>query len=250
MTWLLILTVLAISLACAFYGTTLLAWTIAVAAGIVVIAATGSVPMLSLVTVALVFGAIAAVLNVKPWRQQLISGPFLKEFRRMLPAISETEQVALDAATVRALGHFIEDDGTRFRFRHATVHEVAYEGLPYRRRRELHARAGETIERLAGQGWVDLEAGHQQRQQRAGERGREQVDHHGGGDDEADSPVVEPQRGGNCHHAGPERDAGQRRVSAAGATRRRAPRQPGPSTGRAGHGAAGCATGRTYRRSA
>jgi len=100
MTWLLLLTVLAISLACAFYGTTLLAWTVAVAAGIVLLAATGTVPVLSLVAVAVVFAAIAAVLNVKPWRQQFISAPFLKEFRRMLPEISETEQVALDAGTV------------------------------------------------------------------------------------------------------------------------------------------------------
>ena len=100
MTWLLILTILAISLACAFYGTTLLIWTVAVAAGIVLMAATGSVPIVSLVAISIVFAAVAAVLNVKPWRQQLISAPFLKEFRRMLPAISETEQVALDAGTV------------------------------------------------------------------------------------------------------------------------------------------------------
>jgi acyl-CoA dehydrogenase len=100
MTWLLLLTVLVISLACAFYGTTLLAWTVAVAAGIVLLAATGSVPVVSLVAVTVVFAALAAILNVKPWRQQFISGPFLKEFRRMLPEISETEQVALDAGTV------------------------------------------------------------------------------------------------------------------------------------------------------
>ena len=100
MTWLLILTVLAISLACAFYGTTLLAWTVAVAAGIVLLGATGSVPVLSLIVVSAVFAAVAAILNVKPWRQQLLSLPFLKQFRRMLPAISETEQVALDAGTV------------------------------------------------------------------------------------------------------------------------------------------------------
>ena len=100
MTWLLLLTVLVISLACAFYGTTLLAWTVAVAAGIVLLAATGSVPVVSLVAVTVVFAALAAILNVKPWRQQFISGPFLKAFRRMLPEISETEQVALDAGTV------------------------------------------------------------------------------------------------------------------------------------------------------
>jgi acyl-CoA dehydrogenase len=100
MTWLLLLTLLAISLVCAFYGTRLLVWTAAMATGIVVLAATGSVPLLSLVAITLVFAAIAVPLNYKPWRQQFISAPFLGQFRRMLPDISETEQIALDAGTV------------------------------------------------------------------------------------------------------------------------------------------------------
>jgi acyl-CoA dehydrogenase len=70
------------------------------AAGIVVVAATGSVPLLSLVVITVVFAAIAIPLNVKPWRQQFISAPFLAQFRRMLPDISPTEQAALDAGTV------------------------------------------------------------------------------------------------------------------------------------------------------
>jgi class 3 adenylate cyclase/tetratricopeptide (TPR) repeat protein len=37
------------------------------------------------------------------------------------------------------------------RFRHALIRDAAYEGLPYRRRRDLHARAGETIVRTAEQ---------------------------------------------------------------------------------------------------
>ena len=100
MTGLLILTLLAISLACAFYGTNLLTWTIAMAAGIVVFGVTGAVPIISWMIIGIVFAAIAIPLNVLPWRQQLISAPFLKQFRRMLPEISETEQVALDAGTV------------------------------------------------------------------------------------------------------------------------------------------------------
>ncbi len=100
MTWLMLLALLGISIGCAFYGTSLFAWTAAMAAGIVVLAATGSVPLLSLVVIVVIFAAIAVPLNVKPWRQQLISGPFLRQFRRMLPDISETEQVALDAGTV------------------------------------------------------------------------------------------------------------------------------------------------------
>ncbi|MFZ0014180.1 MAG: tetratricopeptide repeat protein, partial [Acidimicrobiia bacterium] len=53
-------------------------------------------------------------------------------------------------ATRHELARFIEPDGkTRLRFRHAVVHGVAYRGLPYKRRRELHARAGEVVERLS-----------------------------------------------------------------------------------------------------
>ncbi len=39
-------------------------------------------------------------LNIKQLRQQLVSTPVLKVFKRLMPAISETEQEALDAGTV------------------------------------------------------------------------------------------------------------------------------------------------------
>jgi acyl-CoA dehydrogenase len=100
MTWLLLLTLLGISLACAFYGTGLLMWSAAMSAAIVVLAATGSIPLVPLIVITAIFALIAIPLNVRPWRQQLISTPFLRQFRRMLPEISETEQVALDAGTV------------------------------------------------------------------------------------------------------------------------------------------------------
>ena len=55
MTWLLLLTLLGISLACAFYGTSLLLWSAAMSAGIVVLAATGSVPLVPLIVIAAIF---------------------------------------------------------------------------------------------------------------------------------------------------------------------------------------------------
>jgi acyl-CoA dehydrogenase len=100
MTGLTLLMLLGISLVCAFYGTSLLLWTVAMAMGLIIFAATGSIPVLNLVLISTVFVAIAVLLNFRPWRQQLISVPFLKQFRRMLPSMSETEQVALDAGTV------------------------------------------------------------------------------------------------------------------------------------------------------
>jgi class 3 adenylate cyclase/tetratricopeptide (TPR) repeat protein len=46
------------------------------------------------------------------------------------------------------LADFLVEDGTRrFRFRHAIMREVAYEGLPYRRRAPLHADVAAMLER-------------------------------------------------------------------------------------------------------
>ena len=44
--------------------------------------------------------ALLWLLNVKPLRRALISGPFLKSYRRLLPSMSQTEKEALEAGTV------------------------------------------------------------------------------------------------------------------------------------------------------
>jgi class 3 adenylate cyclase/tetratricopeptide (TPR) repeat protein len=54
----------------------------------------------------------------------------------------------IDRSAWRRLSAFLESDGARLRFRHALVRDAAYEGLPFRRRRELHARVGEALEGL------------------------------------------------------------------------------------------------------
>jgi class 3 adenylate cyclase/tetratricopeptide (TPR) repeat protein len=55
------------------------------------------------------------------------------------------------SAVWHRLRDFLESDGPgRLRFRHALHREAAYEGLAYRRRRELHQLAGQTIEAMAG----------------------------------------------------------------------------------------------------
>ena len=56
------------------------------------------------------------------------------------------------------LGEFVERDPHvpgAFRFRHALIRDAAYEGLSYKRRRELHARVAEVIERTQGDGAED-----------------------------------------------------------------------------------------------
>lgn len=70
----------------------------------------------------------------------------------ILDALVAPDHIEVDAATEKELAQFVETDETyRMRFRHAVVHDAAYEGLSYKRRRELHARAGEVIEALAGE---------------------------------------------------------------------------------------------------
>jgi acyl-CoA dehydrogenase len=47
-----------------------------------------------------VLTALLWLLNVKPLRRVLISGPFLGKYRRLLPSMSQTEKEALEAGTV------------------------------------------------------------------------------------------------------------------------------------------------------
>ena len=50
-----------------------------------------------------------------------------------------------------------QDGAGFYRFRHALMRDAAYEGLAYRRRRDLHFRAGETIERERATDDADLD---------------------------------------------------------------------------------------------
>ena len=69
-------------------------------------------------------------------------------FRSALAEQLLDEPATAGAAAWRRLGEFVTQDGAGFyRFRHALMRDAAYEGLAYRRRRDLHLRAGETIER-------------------------------------------------------------------------------------------------------
>ncbi|MGA8296041.1 MAG: adenylate/guanylate cyclase domain-containing protein [Acidimicrobiales bacterium] len=70
---------------------------------------------------------------------------------QLLSEVLESEGLGFDAAIRRELQDYLvpADDG-RLQFRHALLREAAYEGLSYKRRRELHALAGRIIERRAG----------------------------------------------------------------------------------------------------
>jgi len=75
-----------------------------------------------------------------------------RTFRRVVfDELLAGDDLAFDGPATVALSEYLEKDGTtRLRFRDALVLDVAYEGLSYRWRRELHARAASAIERLAG----------------------------------------------------------------------------------------------------
>ena len=63
------------------------------------------------------------------------------------------EDVAAGSEAWDRLGEFVERDPEQagaFRFRHALIRDAAYEGLSFRRRRELHGRVAQVIERRQG----------------------------------------------------------------------------------------------------
>ncbi len=72
-------------------------------------------------------------------------------FDPALLAAAVREDVDIDAEAWSRLGDLVQEESTgNLRFRNTLIRDAAYEGLPYRRRRDLHARVGETIEARAG----------------------------------------------------------------------------------------------------
>jgi len=95
-----LLSLLAVTLVAAFLTTTLQTWSLGIAAVIALFAITGGLGHFSFWLLALIFGGTVFFLNSSALRQQWLSGPFLKIYRKMTPSLSETEKIALDAGTV------------------------------------------------------------------------------------------------------------------------------------------------------
>ncbi len=68
----------------------------------------------------------------------------------LLRAILVDTGVPADDNTISLLDEYLQHDGDTAEFRHVVARDAAYAGLPYRRRRDLHLRAGRTLERLVG----------------------------------------------------------------------------------------------------
>ncbi len=95
-----LLTLFVVALSCSFLKTSLMVWTAATAATLLLFTAFGEPGWISLLLAWVLFAAVAVPLNYLPWRQAFITAPVLKVFAGMVPQISETEQVALEAGTV------------------------------------------------------------------------------------------------------------------------------------------------------
>ena len=92
--------VLIVGMACAYFRSRLWQWTLATALMILVVGfgLQAFTPMWVLLGLFVVL--VALPLNLTPLRRALFAAPLLNLFKRVLPRISETEQVALDAGTV------------------------------------------------------------------------------------------------------------------------------------------------------
>ncbi|MGH8152296.1 MAG: acyl-CoA dehydrogenase, partial [Rhodanobacteraceae bacterium] len=99
-TLIIIVCALIVSLACAYFRSRLWAWTLATIVTILVVGfgLQAFTPMWVLLGIFVVL--VALPLNVTPLRRALLAAPLLKMFKRVLPKLSETEQIALDAGTV------------------------------------------------------------------------------------------------------------------------------------------------------
>jgi class 3 adenylate cyclase/tetratricopeptide (TPR) repeat protein len=77
----------------------------------------------------------------------------------ILQEVLAEEDLEFDNPTKRSLRRFLASDGKgRLRFTNAMIRDVAYDGLSYRRRRELHLRAARVFERSTDEpeGLADL----------------------------------------------------------------------------------------------
>ena len=76
------------------------AWGIALAAALAAAWLTGALPVALNAALTALFAIAAIVLAVSPLRRKLLSDPMLRVYRRVMPAMSQTERDALEAGTV------------------------------------------------------------------------------------------------------------------------------------------------------
>jgi len=99
----LLLSLLAVSLVCAFTGTRLLTWTLALLSTFLLFSFTGQVALFTIVLTGLLLVMVLVPLNTPSIRQRLFSEPFLAQYKSMLPRLSDTEVQAFIDGPVETL---------------------------------------------------------------------------------------------------------------------------------------------------
>ncbi|MEE4637554.1 MAG: acyl-CoA dehydrogenase [Wenzhouxiangella sp.] len=119
--------VLATVLTCAYFKTRVPVWTGAVGAVLLVFSLAGQPGWLVLTLSWLVFLVVAVPMNHLPWRREFLTQPVLKAFAGMVPQISETERVALEAGTVGFEGELFSGRPRWQRLIRKPLHELTVE---------------------------------------------------------------------------------------------------------------------------
>ncbi|HSW15272.1 MAG TPA: acyl-CoA dehydrogenase, partial [Solimonas sp.] len=81
----------------AYVGVPLLAWTFAVGLLLAVMKAVGAIGATAFIVCAAIFLPLALLLNLRPLRRAVITGPVFGLFKKVLPEMSSTEREALEA---------------------------------------------------------------------------------------------------------------------------------------------------------
>jgi acyl-CoA dehydrogenase len=98
--WYPLLSVLAVSLACAYLRTGLRSWTIVGFIALFGAAWLAGSSWLAIAITTLVFAALTVPLNLTEFRRKTITAPLLGIYQKITPQISDTERTALEAGTV------------------------------------------------------------------------------------------------------------------------------------------------------
>ncbi len=111
----------------AFFKWRIPVWTGAMAGVLLLFTLSGQPGPLTLFLSWLALAVVAVPLNHIPWRREFLTHPILQAFEKMMPQISETERVALDAGTVGFEGELFSGNPNWDRFTRQPLGELTVE---------------------------------------------------------------------------------------------------------------------------
>ena len=122
-----VLTLLVTAVACAFFKLRIPVWTAIIAAVLAGFTLAGQPGFISLALAWVMFAVVAVPLNHSGWRREFLTRPVVKSFAAMMPQISETERVALEAGTVGFEGELFSGQPNWKRFAYRKFNELTVE---------------------------------------------------------------------------------------------------------------------------